>query len=106
MARNDRTADEFDAIAQELSEAVESLKATAALMRTTKLPAALIHGSTTLNRFLPAVLQWVDKASIDVKAQARAYLNGSMSAAEYQKQLNARNKLAAAKKKVPTKKKP
>lgn len=97
MARNERSADEFEGIANELSQAAESLRAISKLMRESELPAALIHGSTTFNRYLPSVLQWVDKTTADVRAQVRAYLSGVPSKAEIMKQHHAEQQLIAAK---------
>ncbi|WP_397570447.1 hypothetical protein [Schlesneria sp. T3-172] len=98
MARNERTPEEFESIARELSEASAAMLAAAAAMREQGMPHALIHGSTTLNRFLPAVLQWVDKTTADVKTQLRAYASGVPSHAELMKQQNETAKKAAAKK--------
>ena len=99
MARNERTPDEFDLIAKELLEASKALSAAAALMRSKGMPHALIHGEATINRFLPSVLQWVDKTSADVKTQLRSYLSGVMSNAELMKQQSESKKKLAAKKK-------
>lgn len=98
MARDERTPEQFESIAKELSDAATTLEAAAALMRENKMPSALIHGSTTLNRYLPAVLEWVDKIPAEVKSQLRAYLAGIKSQAEIHKSLNNTRKLAAAKK--------
>jgi hypothetical protein len=108
MARNNHTPDQFETIANELVEASNTLKMIVKLMRDNGMPNALIHGSVIQNRYLPAVLDWVGKTNADVRAQLRAYLTGVLSDAEFQKQQNANQKAAAAKKPFtpkPTKKK-
>lgn len=68
------------------------------MMRSNNMPSALIHGSTTINLYLPAVLEWCDKTTADVKTQLRAYMDGVQSNAEYQKEASNRQKISAAKK--------
>lgn len=100
MARNSHTPDTFDSLASELSAGAETLKAIAKLMRDNGMPSALIHGTTSQNRYVPAVLDWIEKTSADVKTQLRAYLAGVQSDAERRKEYNNNQKLAAAKKSV------
>lgn len=103
MARNKRSPEELDSIAAELAAASTTLTTIASSMRENGMPDVLIHGSTTLNRDLPRVLQWVDKVNADAKAQLRAFLQGIPSVAETLKELNENKKLAAAKKPWPKK---
>ncbi len=72
-------------------------------MRESGLPNALIHGSSPKNVYLPAVLDWIEKAHADVKMQSRSYLMGVVSQAELHKQKTASQKAAAAKKPWPKK---
>ena len=97
MARNEHTPDEFEAVATELAKAIETLNATVALMRETGMPTALVHGSAPKNLYLPAVLDWIEKTSADVKMQARSYLTGVQSQAELHKLKSDSQKRAAAK---------
>ena len=101
MARNKHTPGQFEAMANELSDASSVLKAIAKLMREHEMPDALIHGSMTQNRYVPALLEWVGNTNADVRTQLRAYLAGVQSSAEVQKQQNENQKLAAAKKPWP-----
>jgi hypothetical protein len=103
MARNERTPEQFDAIAKELSEASMAVAAISGLIKESGMPHALIHGSTTLNKHLPALMEWINKTMGDVKNQSRAYLTGTQSSAEFQKQQSDKQKLAAAKKPWPKK---
>lgn len=98
MARNEHTPQQFIALAKELSEASTTLQALATLMTDNGMPHALVHGSTTQNIYVPAVLEWVGKTNADVRTQLRAYLAGVQSSAEFQKQKNESLKKAAAKK--------
>jgi len=98
MARNERTAAQFDTIATDLRDASNAMSSMAQSMRESGIPHVLVHGNTTLDRYLPAVLEWIDKATGETKAQIRAYLTGAKSNAEYQKEQNQKQKLAAAKK--------
>jgi hypothetical protein len=103
MARSDHTADEFESLAKELASGVEALKAIAKLMRDNEMPSALVHGTSSQNRYVPLVLNWIEKTSSDVKMQLRAYLAGVQSDAERRKRYNENQKLAAAKKPWPKK---
>lgn len=98
MARTEQTAEQFESIVQDLEKGIATLKATAKLIRESGMPHALIHGSAPKNHYLPAVLDWIEKTSADVKMQSRAYLAGVTSQAELHKQKSDNQKLAAAKK--------
>jgi len=98
MARNSQTPETFESLATELSAGVDTLMAIAKLMRDNAMPSALVHSTTSQNRYIPAVLDWIEKTSADVKTQLRAYLAGVQSDAERRKQYNDNQKLAAAKK--------
>ena len=97
MARQEHTPDKFESIVNELLEASNTLKSLAGLMRLHNMPFALIHGTTSQNFHLPAVLDWVGKTSVDTKTQIRAFAAGVQSKAELQKKYNDKKKLAAAK---------
>ena len=97
MARQEHTPEKFDAIADELLEASNTLKSLAELMRSHNMPFALIHGTTSQNFHLPAVLDWVGKTNVDTRTQVRAFVAGVQSKAELQKKYNDKKKLAAAK---------
>ena len=98
MARNEKTAADIDAIANEIGEAVTSLRSIATAMRESGLPFVLIHGTTQQNTHIPSVVDWAGKAQLDAKSQIRAYLNGVKSKAETIKQYAENQKMAAAKK--------
>ena len=98
MARHEHTHEVFDSIADGLLDGAKTLKSIAATMRESGIPHVLIHGSASKNLYLPAVLDWIEKTNAEVKMQIRAYLTGVQSKAELQKQKNANQKLAAAKK--------
>ena len=100
MARNDHTPEQFELIASELSELAAALNNVAYAMRDAGMPSALIHGTMTQNTHLPAVIDWVGKVTVDVKAQIRAYRTGVKSKAEIAKQQTEQQKLAAARKPV------
>ena len=99
----------FETIAAELSSGVDALNALAKLMKDNGMASALIHGTTSQSRYVPAVLDWIEKTSADVKTQLRAKLAGVQSEVERRKQYNENQKLASAKKPFTpkaTKKKP
>lgn len=98
MARNEFTPKDIDSIADELSDAVTSLRSLAESLRKANMPHALIHGTTTQNFHIPAVLDWIGKINVDIKTQIRAFAAGIQSRAELNKRYNERQKLAAAKK--------
>ena len=85
MARQEHTPEKFEAIANELLEASNTLKSLAELMRSHNMPFALIHGTTSQNFHLPAVLDWVGKTNVDTRTQVRAFVAGVQSKAELQK---------------------
>ena len=98
MARNEQTPEMFEAIADDLASGAEALRALAKLMRDGGMPSALIHGTTSQNRYVPAVLDWIEKTGADVKVQLRSHIAGVQSYAAKRKQYNENQKLAAAKK--------
>ena len=109
MARNEHTPEQLEAIAAELHDAVNTLNELAALMRQHGMPHALIHGTTSQNFHIPAVLEWVGKTNVDVRSQLRAYLAGIRSRAEIQVEKNRAQQAAEAQKpwkKATKKKKP
>ena len=97
MARQEHTPEILESIANELLKAANTLKSLAASMRLHNMPHALIHGTTSRNFHLPAVLDWVGKTNVDAKTQIRAFVAGVQSKAELQKKYNDKKKLAAAK---------
>ena len=98
MARNNHTPEQFETIADELIETAKSLKSIAASMRESGLEHALIHGNITHNTHLPAIVHWVDKAGVDVKAQIRSKLAQIPSSAEISKEKAEKQRDKAAKK--------
>lgn len=106
MARHEHTPEMFDSIAAELSEASESIKSIADMMRSEHLAYALIHGTLVQNVHLPAIMEWMHKATGDVKAQLRSHKIGVPSKAELHKQATENQKLTAAGKKLAAAKKP
>ena len=98
MARNQHPPELFESIAKDLSDGVTTLKSIAAAIRDSGMPHALIHSSSTTNVYVPALLDWIEKANADVKTQIRAYLAGVKSSAEFHKEKTAIQKLAASKK--------
>ena len=97
MARQEHTPEILESIANELLDASNMLKDLAALMRSHNMPYVLIHGATSKNFHLPAVIDWVGKTNVDTKTQIRAFVAGVQSKAELQKKYNEKKKIAAAK---------
>lgn len=98
MARNAHTPEALELIASQLAEGVATLTATVKAMREGGLPSALIHGTTSQNRYIPAILDWIEKAAADTKSQLRAHAAGIQSDVERRKAYSETQKQAAAKK--------
>ena len=98
MARNDKTPDQLDAIAKDLMDASATVTAMAKAVRDAEMPVALLHGNSAVGRFLPSIIEWADKASVDIKLQIRAWKAGVQSNAELHKEKSERQKRASAKK--------
>lgn len=77
--------------------------ALAKLKEESGLSSALIHGTTYQSRYIPAVLDWIEKLSGDVKSQLRANKAGVISDVERRRQYNDNAKMAAARKRDTTK---
>lgn len=105
MARTYRTAEQFEAVAKQLSDSAQALIDIASSMRESQLPEALVHVTLPENTHLPAIIDWIDKLKIDVRSQVRAFQSNAKSNAERRKQSYEIEKLAAARKKAPGKKK-
>ncbi|WP_397570222.1 hypothetical protein [Schlesneria sp. T3-172] len=103
MARNQKTPEQIESIAQRLIVASETLKMIADSMREGGMPDALIHSTMPENTHIPAIEDWADKLKIDVRSQIRSYVAGVQSKAELNKQKTVTQNQAAARK---TKKKP
>jgi hypothetical protein len=103
MARSDIPPDFLEALADDLARGADALKASAALLRESGKPSALLHGSSAKNVYFPAVLDWIEKTNTEVKIQVRAYLSDVTSKAEFNKNKSAKQAVAAAKKPWPKK---
>ena len=98
MARQQRTADDFEAIAEQLLESSNVIRAIGATMRDAGMPSALVHATLPENTHLPAIVDWIDKLKVDVRSQLRAFVSGVPSDAERRIKQTENQKLAAAKK--------
>ena len=103
MARNQRTPEQFEAIADQLLASSNTLREVATSMREGGMPDALVHATLPENTHIPALVDWIDKLKIDVRSQLRSYLAGVQSPAELHKHKSDNQKRASGKK--PAKKK-
>lgn len=86
--RTERTVQDLDALADDLADVLNIIRATVKRMKTEGLESLLIHSETVTTRHLPALWEWAKRVQIESEMQVRAFRDGRESKAHIDKKRN------------------
>lgn len=107
MARELRTPQEFREVAATANEIAKMIDEVATLIEESGMSGVWTHGNAPINTYLPKVWEWANKLKTEFESDYRAFAQGKMSKAEYDKRRNqAKHEPPPAVVKKATKKRP
>ena len=82
--RKTRTADELEAIQEELTSCASALGRVVKSMRDSGIPELVVHSLTVMNHRMPEVINWANNLESAARTQIATFKRGIPSKAEYE----------------------